>query len=72
MYALMKKYKLRKLTVGTTWTYLQQHGRKPYLSAEGLQELISFIKNSSDGGMALSRSEIEEMVKIAIRKKINR
>ena len=49
-YKLLKLYRQKQISESVTWTELEKDGRKPYLSNQGLQDLISDIKNSTDGG----------------------
>ena len=68
-YKLINQFKDKTLTPDTTWSELEKDGRKPFLSNQGLQKLIDDIKDSSDGGLAISLSEIRR--KIITRSKID-
>lgn len=63
MYELIKKYKNKTLPFNATWTNLETHGQRPYLSEGGLLSLVEETKNSTDGGLALSLANIRDMVK---------
>ena len=62
LYKICKKLKLKDLPADSSWTELQKHGRKSLLSNRGLHNLIIDIKQSTDGGMALSTSDIRKMI----------
>ena len=67
LYHLIRRFQDNNLPVSMTWTNLETHGRKPYLSASGIDELVDRVKNDTDGGSALSNVEIRDMVKEKIR-----
>ena len=61
----MQRYqKIQKgiLPIKSTWTHLQQHGQKPYLSFKVLHSLIKNIKYAVDGGSVLSKTEIRDTI----------
>lgn len=62
-YKPYKRLGERELDADVTWTQLQKHGRKPYLTTRCLQEqLINNIKLSTDGDLALSSGKIRSLV----------
>ena len=67
MYSIIKKFKNDELPLNITWTTLETHGRKPYLSKRGLLNLIDEIKKSTDGGFAMLLAEIRDLVKEKIK-----
>ena len=62
LYKICKLYSFSELPLYLSWTEMQQRGPKPYLSSQGLQELIDFIRTRTEGGYAMSFSEIKEHV----------
>ena len=62
LYKLCKRYNEGAITPQLTWTEISKHSRKPYLSTKGLHDLINVIKDKTDGGQALSSSEIKKMI----------
>lgn len=69
MYKLMKKYSDNLLSVKSTWTSIEKHGRKSYLSEHSFHSLINKIKNSTDSGFVLSLGDIRDMVMKCIKTK---
>ena len=54
----MRKHCEGNLPKTITWSELEKHGRRPYLSCPGLQSLISDIQLISGGGFTMSASEM--------------
>ena len=67
LYEICRKLKFKDLPSDASWTELQKHGRKPLLSNRGLHSLIIDIKQSTDGGMALSTSDLHKLILDAIK-----
>ena len=61
-YKVMKLFKLGKIPVCAAWSELGKHGKKRYLSSEGLKSLISSIQQQTEGGFAMSLTEIRGLV----------
>lgn len=62
LYKICKKLKLKDLPQDATWNKLQKHGCKPFISRRGLQQLIDNIKMSTVGNVAMSTSDIRDLV----------
>ena len=62
LYKICRKLKLKDLPQDASWTELQKRGRKPIISDRALQELIDEIKMSTDGGVAMSTSDVKELI----------
>lgn len=74
LYRLAQMYKLNLLSRSATWTEVTTAGRKPYLSSDGFNELVTLIQNKTRGGIAMPISKIRLLVKQRIHnewKKIN-
>lgn len=67
-YKIMKMFKRGEISVCCAWSELGKDGRKPYLSPQALQCLISTIQHQTKGGFAMSLTEIRGLVLEAIKK----
>ena len=64
LYKLVIRFNDGELSRDTTWTELEKHGHKPYLSQKRLMLLVERIREESDGGLlAYSASDIRNEVK---------
>ena len=69
---LMKLYIKGILYSHYNWSEMDKHGRKPHLSNAGLQEVIHNIKTSTNGGYAMSLTEVRNKIVKKIREEWKR
>lgn len=63
LYKLVKRFNFGELSANTTWTELSKHCRRPLLSRKNLSAFVEKIKLETEGGLAISSSEIKVEIK---------
>ena len=53
LYRLASMYKSNLLHQSITWTETTTSGQKPFLSNDGFNELVEYIQNKTNGGIAM-------------------
>ena len=66
LYKLVDRYASGYVSENTTWTMLAKSGAKPYLTHHEFKELIRHIEAKTNGGLALSTSELRNEIEEAI------